>query len=354
MNKQYIGRLVRPRHPRTWGVTIAVTLLAAAGCAVAALLTHLYLLLVGVGVSLMALGLISYLLLREMCWCELYPDCIIIQNPFGEVTSLSLSELEAVSIHRFGKEEWYILWDGRPLRYGLYGRGKQNNHRVAVRLPVGAELDAFLFRIPIPEEKQTDRDLLREALEHPEATFLWRDTVYELTACEDGHLTLWLEDEEDSTLLGRYQNMEDFIKRGTLHNTPVSALLAPSKTFRQSETLREDVVKASIRVAVDTFRMDPTLVSLTEIASVSGYRVRVEGYFFRPSPTISYEGGISIDVVDREGNPLLVNEEPLSYDIPCVVADEIGHLDLYPWQENEELSVAMAVMKQILLMRTPK
>jgi hypothetical protein len=348
----YISRLFRPRQLRTWGIVIAVCLLTGVGSALAAIYSHIPLLFLGTGLSLIALGVLSYILLREACWCEMHTEGLTIKNPFGEVTSLCFAALDAISVHRYGKEDWYILWDGRPLTHRVYGRRHQNHPRVAVRVPKTVEMETLLSRIPIPQEKQRDRDLLREALTSPECTFLWRDIVYEVTHTDYGHLALWAENDEDTVLIGRFLNADDLIRRARLSNTPLSALLAPSETFAMSKTLREDVVKCLSAAALESFASFRGLAALRELAAKSGHQIVVRKYLLRPSPTISYEGGLAVDVFDGEGKPLLINDEPLSHDLPCVVADEVGHLDLYPWEENRDFAVFLAVVKQILLIKT--
>lgn len=345
---QYIGRLFRPRHPSKWCAGIAICLLVAIGSALAAIYAHMPLLYIGVGLALIALGLSSFILLNEMCWCEISERGISINNPFGEVTSVDFEALEAVSIRRYGKEEWYVLWDGRPLSYRLRGRRRQNHPRVAVRIPKTIESEAFFSRIPIPAEKQRDRDLLREALTNPECTFLWRDTVYEVTHLADGHLALWAEQDENTVMLGRFVDLEDLTRRALLHNTPVSVLVSPSETFAVSKTLREDVVKAMVVEQYGRFVASTAYKQLCAFAEEAGYQLVVRKYLLRPAPTISYEGGIAVDVLDGEGNPLLINDEPLSFDLSCVVADELGHLDVYPWEESREFAIFLAVTKQIL------
>lgn len=351
---QYIGRLFRPRHPAKWGIVIALCLLIAVGSALTAIYAHMPLFYIGVGLALIALGLASFILLGEMCWCEMSESGIAIKNPFGEVTSLAFDALEAVSIRRYGQEDWYILWDGRPLSYRLRGRRWQNHPHVAVRIPKTVESEAFLSRIPIPAEKQKDRDLLREALVNAECTFLWRDTVYEVTRLSDGHLALWAEQDDNTVMVGRFVNLDDLTHRALLHNTPISVLLAESTTFAMSKTLREDVVKAMVTTQYEQFATSSTLKELRTLAEEAGHQVMVRKYLLRPAPTISYEGGIAVDVLDGEGKPLLINDEHLSYDLSCVVADELGHLDVYPWEDSREFAIFLAIAKQVLRIKANK
>lgn len=331
MNIQFESRLFREGHPKgilRFGIGATLVILA---CVVVLTLGGSPWFYLGILGAVLVAGVGIFALLREMQWCEIYPDRIAIQSPFGRVTEVLYAELEGVSVHDFArkgakeKKEFYILWDARPLRHGIHGYRGLNRRQVAVRIPVTNETTAFLSLIPVMEPLRHDRELIIEALAGEEATFLWRGTIYELIARPDGKLDFYRqEDDAESTLIAVFENKDDFLRRGMLANSPVHMIASPlpAPTDFDGEHLRDTLVHTFADAQWQDFRQSEEWQALAAHGRLSDLPVEGENRFWRPSPSIAYVCTMDVSV---GGVP---------HRCQTVWADEVGHLELCPWRSN--------------------
>lgn len=331
MKIQFESRLFRGGHPKgilRFGIGATVVILA---CAVVLTLGGSPWFYLGILGAVLVAGIGIFALLREMQWCEIYPDRIVINSPFGRVTEVLYAELEGVSVHDFArkgakeKKEFYILWDARPLRHGIHGYRGLNRRQVAVRIPVTNETTAFLSLIPVMDPLRHDRELIIEALAGEEATFLWRGIVYELIARPDGKLDFYRqEDEAESTLIAVFENKADFIARGMLANSPVHMIATPlpAPMAFDGEKLRDTLVHTFANAEWQDLCASEEWQALEAHARQTEMPLEGQNRFWRPSPTIAYVCTMDVTVGEN------------THRCQTVWADEVGHLELCPWREN--------------------